>query len=111
MAAAKHNLIIDQGSDFSLKITLKQNNINLTTLTGYTLRSQIRTSKTAPAIAASFTGTAIDDTKGIFMISLTAAASAAMTPGTYYYDVEIYKGAYVTRLLEGKVTITPEVTR
>jgi hypothetical protein len=111
MAAAKHNIVVDQGSDYNLKLTLKQNDVNMTNLVGYTVRSQVRTTKTASTVAATFTGSVIDDTKGIFMITLPAATTATMVPGNYYYDVEIYKGAYVTRLVEGKLTLTAEVTR
>jgi len=109
--AAYHNLVIDQGSDYNLKFTLKQNNINLTTLTGYSIRSQIRQTKTATTVTASFTGTVVDDAQGIFLISLPAVTSASITAGEYYYDVELYKDTLVTRILEGKIRITQEVTR
>jgi hypothetical protein len=109
MAAAKHNLIIDQGSDFNMRLTFRQNGVNMD-LTGYNIRAQIRQSKTAPAITTSFTGLVVDALNGIFMISLPATTSSAINPGNYFYDVEVY-GASVTRVLEGKVTITPEVTR
>ena len=109
--AAYHNLVIDQGSDFDLKLTLKQNNVNLTSLTGYSIRSQIRQTKTATTVTASFTGTVVNDAQGIFLISLPAATSTAITAGEYYYDVELYKGALITRILEGKIRVTQEVTR
>jgi hypothetical protein len=109
MASAKHNLIIDQGSDFNMQLTFRQNGINMN-LTGYNIRAQIREGKTATTITASFTGLVVDALNGVFLISLPAATSSGINPGNYFYDVEVY-GASITRVLEGKVIITPEVTR
>lgn len=109
MASAKHNLIIDQGSDFNMKLTFRQDGVNMD-LTGYNVRAQIRQTKTSPAVTVSFTGLVVDAPNGVFMISLPASVSSSINPGNYFYDVEIY-GASITRVLEGKVTITPEVTR
>lgn len=109
MASAKHNLIIDQGSDFNMKLTFRKDGVNMD-LTGYSIRAQIRQTKTAPAITTSFTGLVVDAPIGIFMISLPASVSSSINPGNYFYDVEVY-GPSTTRVLEGKVTITPEVTR
>jgi hypothetical protein len=46
-------------------------------------------------------------------LALSAATTAAMAPGVYVYDLEIYTAsdAVVKRLLEGTVTLSPEVTR
>ena len=47
-------------------------------------------------------------------INLTAnpTATAAVEEGIYVYDLEIESSAgNVTRILEGQVTVTPEVTR
>lgn len=109
MASAKHNLIIDQGSDFNMKLTFRQDKVNMN-LTGYNIRGQIRQAKSSGTVIASFTGTVVNAATGEFMLSMPAATSSAILPGTYFYDVEVY-GASTTRALEGKVIITPEVTR
>lgn len=108
--AAKYNITIDQGSDYALALDLTQDGVALTNLTGYAVRGQIRATYYSTTYN-SFTGTVVDDATGRFKISLAASVSAAMAPGIYYYDVEIYKDTYVTRLLQGTVCIVPEVTR
>ena len=45
-------------------------------------------------------------------MSASATSTAGLTPGQYVYDVEIESSAgTVTRLLEGTVTVNPEVTK
>lgn len=109
MSAAKHNLIIDQGSDFNMKMTFRQNEVGMD-LTGFNIRAQIRKTKLSSTVTASFNTYIVDAVNGVFMISLPASTSTNIVAGIYVYDVEIY-GNSVTRVLEGKVTITPEVTR
>ena len=40
-----------------------------------------------------------------------AATTEALTPGKYFYDLELYTGATVIRLIEGSFTVKAEVTR
>ena len=37
--------------------------------------------------------------------------TSAVIAGDYVYDLEIYTSVNVYRLIEGKFTVTPEVTR
>lgn len=101
---------VDQGSDFVLALELTRDGAAMTNLTGYNIRGQIRSTFTSTT-SVSFVGEAVDDTLGHFRISLTAAVTAAMTAGVYVYDVELYTGSYVTRILQGTLTLLPEVTR
>jgi len=49
---------------------------------------------------------------GVITLSLTATETAALAAGRYVYDLEmVSSGGVVTRLLEGVVTVSPEVTR
>jgi len=50
---------------------------------------------------------------GAFQIVLAASASAGITAGNYFYDVEIYTSgsADVKRLIEGELEIRPEATK
>jgi hypothetical protein len=50
-------------------------------------------------------------TLGKVTLSLTAVQSALLVPGRYVYDLEIEINNTVTRVLEGIVTVTPNVTR
>ena len=52
-------------------------------------------------------------TQGIVKMQLGNAASSAISAGRYFYDLEIHTNAdaVVRRLIQGEVTLNPEVTR
>ena len=112
MSAARYNLVIDQGSDFAINFTVKEDG-SAKNLTGYSARAQMRTSKTASSVAATFTCTISTPANGTVTMSLPNATSSALTAGTYVYDLEIFtaNNSTVTRLLQGSVDLTQEVTR
>ena len=112
MAAGKYNIIIDQGSDYTLGLTLVTSGI-ANDLTGYFVRGQIRVKKTSASITATFVAMIADASLGTIAISLTNATTKALSPGLYYYDIEIYKAAdaLVIQILQGTATVRAEVTR
>ena len=112
MTAAAYNLTIDQGSDFALDLVVKEDNA-VKDLTGYSARAQMRSTKGSSTLAATFTCTVPSATDGEVKMQLLNSASSAISAGKYYYDLEIYTAsdALVSRLMEGTVILTPEVTR
>ena len=113
MATIK-NLVIDQGTTFSLTVTVSDANVNPLNLTGYTVRAQMRKSYGATSYTAFAVIVGSPPTAGEVIISLTAAQTTGLKAGRYVYDIEIVSPApdsVVSRVLEGIVTITPEVTR
>jgi hypothetical protein len=107
--ATKANLIIDQGSSFSTSIALTDNDGVALNLTGYTGAAQIRKHYTS-STAVTFTVT-IDVPNGEVLLSLTSTQTAAIAAGRYVYDVELTIGSLVSRVIEGIITVTPEVTK
>tara|TARA_E500000178_G_C17029989_1_gene760087 strand:+ start:22 stop:360 length:339 start_codon:yes stop_codon:yes gene_type:complete len=112
MAAGKHNFTLEQGATFDRQITVQENNQALN-LTGYSVRMQMRSTHDSSTIALTFTTTvASPATEGKINLIATATDTAAIEEGIYVYDLEIESsGGSVTRLLEGQVTVSPEVTR
>lgn len=108
--ATKANLVIDQGSTFSTDLTLTDENGDPLTLDGYTANSQIRKWYTSSNAAATF-ATSVNTQSGVITLSLTATQSSNLVAGRYVYDVEISSGSEVSRIVEGIVTVTPQVTR
>jgi hypothetical protein len=108
--ATKANLVIDQGSTFSTDLTLQDENGDNLNLVGYTANSQIRKWYTSVNAAATFT-TSINTTSAVISLTLTANQTSNLDFGRYVYDVEISNGSDVSRIVEGIVTITPQVTR
>ena len=117
MAAATYNITIDLGSDFALALQLQQEDGTVDDLTGYSARAQLRQTKSAAIIAATFTCIIPTPANGIISMelsnSVTEDLTASVTAGKYYYDVEIYTAAdvIVRRVLQGDALVTQEVTR
>jgi hypothetical protein len=108
--AIKSNLILDQGSTFSSTIEVTDENDEPVDLTQYTGAGQIRkhyTSSNSTSFSVSLGGTT-----GTITLALTATQTANLVAGRYVFDVELTAGAgAVSRILEGIVTVTPQVTR
>lgn len=105
------NLYIDQGSDFSATVTLKNQNGSVINLTGFTVQSQFRKSYQSSSFT-SFSINIVDAAAGKIKLQLSAAASSAIMPGRYLYDVEITNNTGERkRALEGIIVISPEITR
>ena len=107
--ATVSNVVIDQGTTFSLELNLTNDDTTAKDLTNYTITSQMRKSYEATT-ATSFTTAKVNAT-GKITISLTAAETAAVKAGRYVYDIEIASSSETLRVLEGIVTVTPNVTR
>lgn len=106
--ATKANLVIDQGSTFASSIDILDENDEPVVLTNYSARGQIRKHYSSTN-SVSFTTTL---SNGSLIISLTANQTSNMVSGRYVYDLELVDPANtVLRILEGIVTVTPEVTR
>jgi hypothetical protein len=111
MSAGIHNFTLDQGATFNRQLTIKENNSPLN-LTGYTGAIQLRSSYDASTVALSVTVAVTNATQGILTISASSSSTTALTEGIYVYDLEITNSSgTVTRLLQGQITVSPEVTR
>lgn len=112
MTAATYNLTIDQGSDFALDLVVNESGA-VKDLTGYSARAQMRSTKGASTVSATFTCTIISAAAGTLKMQLINSASSAISAGKYYYDLEIFTSGdvIVSRLMQGTVILTPEVTR
>ena len=114
--AGEYKLTIEQGADWSQTLTYKINDVAVK-LTGYSARLQARTHPAADSTVLSLTtatggGITLGGGAGTIVLTRTAAQTALLTPGLYYYDLELVSGAgIVKRLLEGALEIRAEVTR
>jgi hypothetical protein len=109
--AAKANLRIDQGTDFSTVINLTDDDGEPIDLEFYIGKGQIRKYYTSTT-AVDFDVDIFPET-GEVRLSLGANTSNNMEFGRYVYDVELTDGitGLISRVIEGIVTITPGVTR
>ena len=106
----KVNLVVDQGATFETVLTLTQDNGDLIDLTGYTGTAQLRKHYTS-SNSTNFTVT-LGGANGTVTLGMSANTTANVVAGRYVYDVELVdSGNIATRLIEGIVTVTPQVTR
>ena len=111
MSAGTYNFTIEQGTTFSRVLTLQENSSAMN-LTGYSVASQMRSTHDSSTVVATFSGSVTNASSGQITLSLTNSQTSAIEEAIYVYDVEITSGAgVVTRILEGNITVTPEVTR
>ena len=121
MTPAKLDLTIYRGSTFSKQITWQTGTpATAVNLTGCKIRMQIRPKVTEATLIDELTTensriVITDAVNGVFTINVPASVSTAYTATALsgVYDLEIVMPGDVTiyRVLEGKVSIIPEVTR
>lgn len=108
--AIKANLQIDQGTHFSTTIDVTDDDGNIVNLTGYTGAAQMRKHYTSSSQTA-FT-VLISPLLGEVTLSMNAATTGTITAGRYVYDCELASSSnVVSRLIEGIVSVSPQVTR
>ena len=113
---ATYSFSINQGSDVSLPIILKDCSGNVLDLTGYSVAMQIRKFKSsADAIDTLETSDgriALEAEAGKFTLSFPHQITETYPVGKLVYDIEIESGGgEITRVLEGTISVSGEVTR
>ena len=114
--ATNYNTTIDQGADWYINFSYKDSAGVAINLTGYTaalqLRSEPSDATAVLSLSSPSSGIAITGATGLIAVHATAVQTAAIQEGIYYYDLEITSGAgIVTRLIQGQIVVSPQVTR
>ncbi len=125
MAAARYSFIIEQGATTNIQVTW-QDESGSVNLSGYGARMQIRPTVDSSTVYLSLSSSLQLDGTGLNMsgsdgetavqsgsigIYISAATSSLLSFDTAYYDLEMVSGNEVTRLLEGQVKLSKNVTR
>ena len=120
MSAGNFDITIDQGSDFTLTLVIKDGNTPRN-LTGYSARGHLRASyDTAQYWAFDFSSTTFDSNGTLIMKMahnvVADNGNTALSEGNYVYDVELFKqtdgsDTEVERIIQGKAKVSREVTR
>ena len=123
MAAGIYNFTIEQGTTFIRVFNYKDSNGNPIDLSdgGVELRMQIRETIDSPdpIVGGTFTdesGFTISTPVGTpsasqFTLVIPATTSSAYTFSRAVYDIELVNNNVTTRLLQGKIKLSKEVTR
>ena len=109
--ATVSNLFVDAGANYSNIITVAASNGQALDLTGYTVASQMRKSYQS-STAYNFSASVYQAATGKVRLQLTDTQSAAIPAGRWLYDVEITSPSGTkTRVVEGIVTVSPQITQ
>jgi hypothetical protein len=117
--AGIYNFSVNQGATKRFSVTYKDSQGAPINLTGYQGRGQIKLRASDPEPIASFTVTVTDPALGIVDIELASTALQGLVlrgkgfneTTDAFYDIEMYNGNEVIRLLNGVVSISPEITK
>lgn len=110
--AVVSNLAIDQGTTYSVTLSVTDTTGSARDLTNYTGRAQLRRSYYTNSNVA-FTCNIDNPTDGEVVLSLSATQTSNLKAGRYVYDCELVSSdaTSVERIVEGIITIYPEVTK
>ena len=124
MAAGNYSFTIEQGTTFERIFKYKDENGSPVDLTGYDVRMQIRSSYDSAVLASLTSGSGDfvvsvppDAAEGVtdknqIKLTISANNTAAYTFDQALYDIELESGTgVVTRLLQGKIKLSREVTK
>lgn len=115
--AGIYDITCDQGATLRRVVTWNQPSGSPVVLTGYSARMHVREAIDAVDVILECSTEngrlVIDPLVGKVLIYVEAAAMEDVEAATYRYDLELVIGAtpIVTRLLQGKFVVKPEVTR
>jgi hypothetical protein len=105
------NLYVDQGSFYRTYVTVTGTDGVALDLAGYTAAAQMRKSYSS-SVAYSFQVSISSPSQGRVKVELTSAQSRLIPAGRYLYDLEVTDpSGEKLRVVEGIVTINPEITK
>jgi hypothetical protein len=125
MPAAKYSFKVEQGATLTFNLQWTDDSGTPIDLDTYdSARMQIRsdyadvsgntlyaTLTSSLDSSPSNTGLLLSGSSGVIYVFLSAETTEGFIFEEGLYDLELYKGGVVERLLEGKVTVSKEVTR
>ena len=117
--ATYEDISIDQGTDVTVRLELVDENGTAKNLTNFSVAAKLKKtfSSTDASDIVNFSAQIPSPaTSGIVNLSLTNTQTDAMRAGRWVYDCEISffdsdGNEIIERILEGKATITPSVTK
>jgi hypothetical protein len=126
MLAGKYSFIIQEGATFNLQINWKDSNGTPINLEQYQARMQVRPNVDSDIVLLQLSTEVSEDGSGILLngvtgdipfssgsigIYIAAATTETLKFSEGVYDIEMIQNDTVTRLIEGKVRISKNVTR
>lgn len=129
MSAGKYSFVIEQGATLSFELQYKDGTNTPISLSGYSGRMQIRPTVDSSEVYLTLSSSLNPDgtglnfsgsngttppTSGSIGVYISSPTSSLLSFNQAVYDLEIYSSAtppVVTRLIEGNIRLSKEVTR
>ena len=126
MAAGKYSFTIEQGATTNFEIQYKDSGSTPINLAGYSAKMQLRTAVDNSTALLTLSSSLQPDGTGLNLsgsngnktllsgsigVIISAFTSSVLNFDTAVYDLELMSGSVVTRLLEGTVRLSKNVTR
>jgi hypothetical protein len=116
MTAGIYNFTVDQGAQYTTQVIWADSSGTPIDLTGYTAAMQLRLQAASPNpsalnLTSSNGGITITPLAGEMDILMTTAQTGALAAGFYVYDLEIALSGVVTRIIQGQITVSAQVTQ
>ena len=110
MAAGSLDITIEQDADFQIELTLSSSGTAID-ITGYTWAGQIReTRSTDGTLVGNFTFVDITSTDGRVDMIIESSDTNDFKCGDFHYDIEYQDSTTKVRLLQGKATVSAQIT-
>ena len=112
--SARYNLVCDQATTFNFQFQIKNDDTpwNLSTYSGTMTVRPFAGATTTTVVASTDNGRMVFDSgNGRITVTIDATTTGAIAAGRYVYDLVLTAGSTVTRILEGRFTVTPAVTQ
>lgn len=114
--AGRYDTICDQGATYERVIILRDAGASLLNLTNYTAQMQVRPTASSATVLKNLTtsngGIALGGAAGTVTLTIPAADTALLTPGTYVYDLNLTApDGKINKPLYGNFTVRAGVTR
>jgi hypothetical protein len=123
MAAGTYDFTLEQGATFERTLTIKDSNDDPIDLTGFTFSAQIRKKYSDAVSYGDFTFVILNQVSNTGQVRMSMSAtvtsaipvdkadSSAKKTTSYCYDVEMNTGSKIDRIIQGTISVSPEVTR
>lgn len=105
------NFYVEAGASFARSVTWTKDDGTLQDLSDYTAELQVRETASSPTAIITLEPT-IDVEAGTVSWEFTPAQTSSLTASSYVYAVELTNlDGSVVRLIQGSLTISPEVVK
>ena len=108
---AEQDLVVTRGDTLTVNVTMTTNGTTPINITGRTYASQVRQFPDDPTASASFVCTIINGSTGNLQLVMSAADTAVLDSGNYYWDLQETASGVVSTVLAGAFVVLADVTR